>query len=61
MEISDTQILDWLEQQNVQIRNENILLVNPTDLRAACRVAINSERYDCPIHGKQEGADCARC
>lgn len=58
---TDTQILNWLEQQNLQIMNSQVLLINPTDLRAACQIAMSDENYDCPLHGKQEGVDCARC
>jgi hypothetical protein len=41
-EHDDAERMDWLSQQNVTIRNDNLLLVNPTNLRMAIDIAMTS-------------------
>ncbi len=60
---SDCDCMDFLERMHVTVRGDDLLLVNPPNLRAAISVALDQEEtYDCPIHGRIFGStDCPRC
>lgn len=60
----DAARLDWLSEQMVTFENQSLLIIHPSDLRAAIDLAMQDEteeNYNCPIHGQQDGPDCARC
>ena len=60
---ADTRRLDFLERQEVTIKNDDLLLVNPPKLRSAIDAALEDEPgYECRVHGWMPGlSECPRC